>query len=142
MISELILNNKEEMRQFARDIAKASKKGDVIGLKGTLGAGKSFFAQQFINALCDEEIDVPSPTFNLVYNYSTNSGEIYHFDLYRLKDENELYNIGIEDALINGISLIEWPEIAQNFLGKNYKEIEIKIGKSEEQRIVTLKTNL
>ena len=140
MKEEIIIKNQEEMVKFAAKLAKVSNKGDIIGLKGTLGAGKTFFASAFINALSKKEVDVLSPTFNLVYNYNTDMGEVYHFDLYRVKSEDELYNIGIEDALINGISLIEWPEIAKNFFkdSKQYKEIEIKIGKSREERLALL----
>ena len=136
MKEEIIIKNKEEMIAFAAKLAKASKKGDIIGLKGTLGAGKTFFASAFINALSKKKIDVLSPTFNLVYDYQTDHGQIYHFDLYRIKSEDELYNIGIEDALINGISLIEWPEIAKNFCKKQYMEIEIKLGEGEERFMV------
>ena len=68
-----------------------------------------------------------SPTFNLVYSYDTKKGEVFHFDLYRLKSADELENIGFFDALKNGICLIEWPEIAAEFLKNNCLEIEIKI---------------
>lgn len=137
MKKEIIIKSQEEMAELAVKIAKASKKGDIIGLKGTLGVGKTFFASAFINALSKQEIEVLSPTFNLVYNYEIDKGEIYHFDLYRIKSEEELYNIGIEDALINGISLIEWPNIAKGFFKQErYKEIEIKMGKEKGERIV------
>jgi len=71
--------------------------------------------------------EILSPTFNLVYSYQTKKGEVFHFDLYRLKNAGELENIGFFDVLRSGICLIEWPEIAQDFLKKNYHEIEIKI---------------
>lgn len=135
---ELVIKDQNAMKDLAAKIASESKKGDVIGLKGSLGAGKSFFAAAFINALSAKEIAVLSPTFNLVYSYSTSKGEVFHFDLYRVKNVMELENIGLEDALINGITLIEWPEIAQDFLRKNYLEITIKID-DFEQRIVSLK---
>ena len=135
------INNKQEMADLAARIAKYSKKGDIFGLKGTLGAGKSFFAGAFINALSQQKIEVTSPTFNLLSIYEVDNDQtIYHFDLYRLKNPEELFNLGIEEALINGITLIEWPEIARSFLRKNYTEIEIKIGDGEK-RIVTLNSN-
>ncbi len=137
---KIIIKNKKEMADFAAKLAKQAKIGDIIGLKGTLGAGKSFFARSFINALSQEPQDVLSPTFNLLYSYNTQKGEIFHFDLYRLKSADELENIGFFDALQNGISLIEWPEIAKSFLKKNYLEIEIKIiGKEEEEREIIYK---
>ena len=126
------------MAVFAREIAAQARAGDVIGLKGTLGAGKSFFAKNFVNFLSEKPVEVLSPTFNLVYSYETKKGEIFHFDLYRLKSAEELENIGFFDALKNGICLIEWPEIAADFLKKNYSEIEIKTvaGANEEAREV------
>lgn len=128
---EIIVKSSDEMADFAAEIARESKLGDVIALKGTLGAGKSFFARSFINSLKKESEEKPcevlSPTFNLVYSYDTVKGEVFHFDLYRLKNMDELENIGFFDALKNGICLIEWPEIAGKFLQRNCLEIEIKI---------------
>lgn len=129
------------MTDFASEIAASSHVGSVIGLKGTLGAGKSFFAKNFINSLQEKKSEILSPTFNLVYSYLTKKGEIFHFDLYRLKSAEELENIGFFDALKNGICLIEWPEIAAKFLKKNYQEIEIKILDKSEKREILITTN-
>lgn len=128
------------MADFAQKLAKNAKKGDAFGLKGTLGAGKSFFASEFINALSDEKVEVLSPTFNLVYDYQTASGQVFHFDLYRLKSAEELENIGFFENLSGGISLIEWPEIAQKFLQRNYTQIEIDFveNEGEEVRLLTI----
>ncbi len=140
-MKKILLNSKKEMADLAREIATSTQIGDVIGLKGTLGAGKSFFAKNFINSLQEEETEVLSPTFNLVYSYETKKGEVFHFDLYRIKSASELENIGFFDALKSGICLIEWPEIAAEFLPKNYQEIEIKITDKEEEREVTFLNN-
>lgn len=127
------------MVNFAKEVASQVHLGDVIGLKGTLGTGKSFFAKHFINFLSEKPIEVLSPTFNLVYSYDTKKGEVFHFDLYRLKSADELENIGFFDALQNGISLIEWPEIAAGFLKRNYFEIEIKtLAENEEGREILI----
>lgn len=140
MTNKISIENKEEMANFAKKLALNAKIGDVFGLKGTLGAGKSFFAGEFINALSDKKQEVLSPTFNLVYSYETKLGEVFHFDLYRLKSVNELENIGFFDALKSGICLIEWPEIAEKYLKKNYLEIEIKtVDKNEEKREIIIK---
>jgi tRNA threonylcarbamoyl adenosine modification protein YjeE len=146
-VKKILINSKVEMAEFAAKIAAAAKAGDSIGLKGTLGVGKSFFAKSFINSLQEKPSEVLSPTFNLLYSYDTKKGEVSHFDLYRLKTPEELENIGFFDALKNGISLIEWPEIAADFLKKNYTEIEIKIPAdipawgSEETREIIIKEN-
>lgn len=136
-----LIKNSNEMIGFAKELAASVRVGDVIGLKGTLGAGKSFFTRNFINALQENPTEILSPTFNLVYSYDTKKGEVFHFDLYRIKSAEELENIGFFEALQNGICLIEWPEIAEKFLKKNYTEIEIKIvaGENSEAREILLK---
>jgi tRNA threonylcarbamoyl adenosine modification protein YjeE len=141
VMKNTLVKNRDEMADLAKKIAAETRIGDVIGLKGTLGAGKSFFARHFINALSEKSVEVLSPTFNLVYSYETKKGEVFHFDLYRLKSADELENIGFFEALQNGICLIEWPEIAADFLKKNYIEIEIKTiaGDNEEAREILLK---
>jgi tRNA threonylcarbamoyladenosine biosynthesis protein TsaE len=140
-MKKILLNSQSEMIAFAKEIAADAQSHAVIGLKGTLGAGKSFFARHFINSLQEKPSEILSPTFNLVYSYSTKKGEVFHFDLYRLKSASELENIGFFEALRAGICLIEWPEIAADFLGKNYLEIEIKTAASlgEEVRKILLK---
>ena len=135
-MEKIHIKNQDEMADFARQIAGLAKVGDIITLKGTLGAGKSFFAENFINFLSEKKVNVLSPTFNLVYNYDSKKGEIFHFDLYRLKNAQDLENIGFFDAIRNGICLIEWPEIAADFLQKNYLEIEIKILEGEGREIL------
>jgi len=133
------INSEQEMAKFAQDFAQKltidAAKPKVIFLNATLGAGKSTFARYFINALQDNPVDVLSPTFNLVYSYDTKVGEIFHFDLYRLKSEDELENIGFFDAIQNNICLIEWPELAKKYV-RNYTEIEIKILGEEQREII------
>jgi tRNA threonylcarbamoyladenosine biosynthesis protein TsaE len=142
-MKKILIKSKKEMADLAREIAALAQVGDLICLKGTLGAGKSFFAKNFINSLQEEETEVLSPTFNLVYSYETKKGEVFHFDLYRIKSAAELENIGFFEALKNGICLIEWPEIAAEFLPENCQEIEIKIpiSENEEMREVTNSAN-
>lgn len=126
------------MVNFASKLAKKSKKGDVFGLRGTLGSGKSFFVNAFVNALSNQKIEVTSPTFNLVNIYEIEPKTlIYHFDLYRLDHEEEIFNLGIEESFIEGITLVEWPEIASDFLhkNKNYQEIIIDIKNNNEREI-------
>lgn len=138
LTQKIAIDSKTQMTDLAANIANKASSPCVIALKGSLGVGKSFFARQFINALSDEEIEVLSPTFNLVYSYQTKKGEIFHFDLYRLKSAQELENIGFFDALKSGICLIEWPEIAQDFLPKNCTIVEICGSGEDEKREVTV----
>ena len=92
-------------------IAARLKRGDVVGLKGDLGAGKTTLARAVVRAAAgDPELIVPSPTFTLVEVYDTPRGPIWHFDLYRLDSPDQVYELGWEEALAEGVVLIEWPE--------------------------------
>lgn len=96
---------------LAARLALRARPGDVIGLSGELGSGKTSFARAFIRAFGGGEEEVPSPTFTLVEIYSfLGRPTIWHFDLYRLGAPEEAWELGIEEAWIEGISLIEWPE--------------------------------
>jgi len=97
-------------------IAGAAKVGDVIALAGDLGVGKTRFARAFVDALTGAREEVPSPTFTLVQTYDSPAGAIWHFDLYRLRHPDEVYELGIEEALSDGISVIEWPDRAASLL--------------------------
>jgi tRNA threonylcarbamoyladenosine biosynthesis protein TsaE len=88
--------------------------GDTVALRGELGAGKTAFARGFIAGRAARHgmpaPEVPSPTFTLVQTYDFPDGTVWHFDLYRLAAPEEALELGLEDALATGISLIEWPE--------------------------------
>lgn len=94
---------------LAARLAAVARPGDVIALQGELGAGKTRFARAFIAARGGDEA-VPSPTFTLVQSYDLPGVTVWHFDLYRLRAAEEAWELGIEDAFRDGISLIEWPE--------------------------------
>lgn len=128
----------EETNKLAQEIAKNLNIGQVITLKGTLGAGKTYFTSCLINALLQKynqpNATVVSPTFNIVKEYQLKDFSVYHFDLYRLKNKNELYELDIETCFENGISIIEWPEIAEDIIYNVAMEIEIKIvGETERE---------
>lgn len=102
--------------QFGAQLAAILRPGDVVALHGDLGAGKTALARAIIQAHINSTAPVPSPTFTLVQHYVTTHGTIWHFDLYRLKHADEIFELGWEDALTNGIMLVEWPERAGNYL--------------------------
>src|SRR5712691_4360291 len=95
---------------LAARVAALAGPADVIALKGDLGAGKTSFARAFIRARGGSE-EVPSPTFTLVQVYELGESTIWHFDCYRLRHPEEAWELAIEDAFNDGISLIEWPEL-------------------------------
>lgn len=101
-------------------------KYNILLLKGNLGAGKTTFTQFLLKSLGSED-EVNSPTYSIVNEYSSPKGKIYHFDLYRLKNIEEVYDIGIEEYLDNAfLCIIEWPEVYEDELyGLNYHSMSI-----------------
>jgi tRNA threonylcarbamoyladenosine biosynthesis protein TsaE len=102
--------NPEETCHIARRLAPSLGPGDVILLRGDLGAGKTHFARCLIQNLQDRPEDVPSPTYTLIQTYAGRTGEIVHADLYRLGDPGELFELGLSEAFTQAICLVEWPE--------------------------------
>lgn len=135
---ELILKTEEETKKLAIKLATQIKKGSIIAISGSLGTGKTFLCRHIIRYLCGKEVKVISPTFNLLQIYLAKNFEIYHFDLYRLQDLEEIYELGIEEAFSgNHVCLIEWPEIISNILPKNTISIKISIN-SDNTRSVSI----
>jgi tRNA threonylcarbamoyladenosine biosynthesis protein TsaE len=122
---------------LARTIASLAVPRDVITLIGTLGAGKTSFARAFISALGGGE-EVPSPTFTLLQVYDTTHGAIYHFDLYRLESPEDAFEIGIEDAFADGISLIEWPDRLGRYQPRERLDVAFHPGRLETERRIEL----
>ncbi len=121
----LFLPDEVATKQLGEDMALALGKGACLALKGGLGAGKSTLARALIRAVADDDIlEVPSPTFTLVQTYELRF-PVAHFDLYRLSDESEMDELGLDDALEQGIALVEWPEQAGTALPKHYIEITL-----------------
>ena len=122
---------------FAARVSALAAAGDVIALKGDLGAGKTSFARAFIRSRGAVE-EVPSPTFTLVQVYELAGAAIWHFDLYRLKSAEEAWELGIEDAFSEGISLIEWPERLGPLLPRYRLEITFHYGDLPDARRAAL----
>jgi tRNA threonylcarbamoyl adenosine modification protein YjeE len=133
-MQEFILNNVDEMRDWASEFARSLVAPAVVALHGDLGMGKSEIARAIIKTLRGADTVVPSPTFTIVQSYDG----ISHFDLYRIEDVSELAEIGLQHAIDNDITLIEWPDIASNVLPEN--TIHINIVQYGNGRKITLNT--
>jgi tRNA threonylcarbamoyladenosine biosynthesis protein TsaE len=109
--------------------------GDVIALHGDLGAGKTELARAIIRAAAgDPELIVPSPTFTLVEVYDTPDGAIWHFDLYRIDAPEQVWELGLEEALADGMSLIEWPERLGALLPARRLDLSLDITAGDARR--------
>lgn len=110
--------------------------GAVVCLHGDLGAGKTALARAMIrHVMHDGDLEVPSPTYTLVQTYETQSGDIWHFDLYRLKQAEEIYELGWEEALSAALCLIEWPERLGRLKPKKTVDITIDVLPDKTRRI-------
>ncbi len=107
--------------------SNAARAGLVIYLQGDLGAGKTTLARGLLRSLAgDPQMDVPSPTFTLVEVYEFPTIAVWHFDLYRLKQAEDVWELGLEQALGEAVSLIEWPERLGSLLPADHLEIRLQ----------------
>ena len=117
--------NFKEIDIVAEKLAKIAKSGDVVVLIGDLGTGKTTFVQRFAKELGVTE-NLKSPTFNYVLEYYSGKIPLYHFDVYRISDSEEVYEIGYEDYINgNGVSIIEWGDLIEGELPKEYIKISL-----------------
>ncbi|RXZ27044.1 tRNA (adenosine(37)-N6)-threonylcarbamoyltransferase complex ATPase subunit type 1 TsaE [Fusobacterium necrophorum] len=128
----------QEVDLLADALAQYAKENTFIALIGELGTGKTHFTQRFAKALGIKE-NLKSPTFNYVLDYQSGRLPLYHFDVYRLTEAGELYEVGYEDYLREkGIILMEWANIVESELPEEYIRLELKYTEKEEEREVEL----
>jgi tRNA threonylcarbamoyladenosine biosynthesis protein TsaE len=128
----------EQIRTVSREIWKEGKRFKVWAFHAPMGAGKT----TFIHALCEElgvHTAISSPTFAIINEYnSTETGTVYHMDWYRLKDEEEAINAGVEDCLNSGnLCLVEWPDKAPGILPDNTFHVNIEALDERTRRVFT-----
>lgn len=128
-----IFNSKSEndTLSFAKKFASKLNKKDVIVLSGDLGSGKTKFTEGILSFFGLEN-EISSPTFTIVNEYSKDAIKIYHFDVYRLEDSSEFYEIGGDEYYENGICIIEWGEIIEDALPNDYIKIDFSRNLDDE----------
>ncbi len=133
---EIFTKSEVETRELAETFAETLKPGDVLCLRGDLGVGKTVFAKGLCSALGVTE-HVSSPTFTLVNEYEGKDIKVYHFDLYRIEDPDELYEIGFEEFIGgNALAIIEWPERGEAVLPARRTEILIERDGEDCRRVL------
>ena len=131
------LDDEAATARLGQAIAGALKAGEAVCLSGPLGAGKSTLARALIRALTTAKEEVPSPTFTLVQFYEGARLRVAHFDLYRLSNPDEAYEIGLDEALDDGAAVIEWPERLEGRLPPDRLDVEIGFeGRGRSARLV------
>lgn len=124
---EIIVNSVAELSVAAQKLINSFPKDRIFLLYGPMGAGKTTFVKQLCAQLNVQE-NTSSPTFSIVNEYDSPAGAIYHFDFYRIKDEQEAYDFGYEEYFYSGAyCFVEWPEKIPNLLPDDAKEIHISI---------------
>lgn len=137
---EFISNSRQETAEIAKSFAKTVKAGDIICLNGDLGAGKTAFTSGFAAGLGYKGY-VSSPTFALINEYKAEDMMIYHFDVYRIGESDEMFDIGIDDYLFgDGVCIIEWAERIKELLPDNVINVNIKkdVSMGEDFRRITV----
>ena len=133
---KLDISSEKQTRALAKRLSDFFKKGDLVFLFGEIGTGKTTFVKNFINNLQKKNqeniTEVPSPTFNILNEYKIKNLDIYHYDLYRVKDKEELQNLGQINENSNALVFVEWPELLKknilNYIGL-YFEYEDDLNK-------------
>ena len=138
------ISSHSDLEKIANNIKKITSPGDCIFLYGEIGVGKTTFSRMFINNYELEnkikKSEVLSPTFNIVFEYDIKEFTIKHFDLYRLKNERDIQNIGLYENSEHSIILIEWPELIKK-KPSNRIDIFFEYMEDMNERSLIIKTN-
>lgn len=131
----ITITNEEETRNFGLELGKNAKAGQVIALIGDLGTGKTTLTKYIAEGLGIVETII-SPTFTIVKEYNSGRLPLYHFDVYRIADPEEFFNIGAEDYLNgNGLCVIEWADLVMEEMPEDTLFVFIDYGQTEGERI-------
>ncbi len=143
--SRINISEEIKIESIAKIFSNNIKVGDTIFLRGELGVGKTTFVRYLINFLQIKNkqsiTEIPSPTFNLIHEYQIDTLIIKHYDLYRINDEKELYNIGIYENNFDEVRLIEWPEKIKKNITKNKIDLNFEYDDEYKKRFLTISTN-
>ena len=135
---KFFLKNLEDTEKFSLELGKYFLPKSCICIRGKLGIGKTTLVRFALKNFFDTKINVKSPTFSLVNIYEFTNLKIWHYDLYRLKNRNEIYNLDFELAL-NDCVIIEWPEIIEEILPKKRIDILMKDNSNKIEVLLNVK---
>ena len=135
------LKSLEDTQNFSENISKKISAGDIIFLYGEIGVGKTTFVRFYINYLESKNgiksSDVLSPTFNIVYDYDVGNTKILHYDLYRLKNYKDIFQLGMFETSDDSIKIVEWPELIES-KPKDRVDIQFQYSKFIDSRKVKI----
>ncbi len=133
-------SGEKDTRRFGERIAALLKPGDIIALEGALGTGKTALVKGIAKGLGIHE-QITSPTFTIVHSYQGERLTLHHFDVYRVHDEEELFNIGLEEYLYGeDICIIEWADLIRSMIPRRAIEIQLeRTYEGDNERMITIK---
>lgn len=131
----LIIKNEADTERLGKEIADLVEPGDVVALIGDLGTGKTTLSRYIAKGLGVSEM-ITSPTFTIVSEYYTGRIPMYHFDVYRLQDSEDIFETGLEEYFhMGGVCVIEWADMIAEILPNNTKCVFMEYGAKEGERI-------
>lgn len=131
----VIIKDKKETENFGRKLAENAEPGTVIALIGDLGTGKTALTKAIADGLGVAET-ITSPTFNIVRQYESGRLPLYHFDVYRIDDIDEMYELGYEEYFFGeGVCVVEWADMIEEIIPEDAIVIRMEYGEKEEERI-------
>ncbi len=135
-MGKIVFNSLNEIKKAAADFLEQNKNNKQFAFYGEMGAGKTTFIKELCQLLGSTDV-VTSPTFSIINEYhTTNSGRIFHFDFYRIKDIEEVYNIGYEDYFYSDdYCFVEWPELIEELIPETMKKVTISVMENNTREI-------
>lgn len=134
-VKKVVIKNESETKKFGLDLAKDLKKGSIVALIGDLGTGKTTLSKYIAEGLGISEM-VTSPTFTIVQEYHSGRLPLYHFDVYRIGDQEEMYELGYEEYFYgDGVSIVEWADKIIGLIPEGAIVIHIEYGKEPDERV-------
>ncbi len=132
---KIVIKNEEETKKFGEKLCEKLIAGSIVALTGDLGTGKTTLTKAIAAGLGVTDV-ITSPTFNIVKQYDSGRLPLYHFDVYRIGDVDEMYEIGYEEYFFGeGVCVIEWADLIDEIIPDDAMRIEIKYGEKEGERI-------
>lgn len=131
----MLMKNEDDVRRFGRQLGAEAQPGLIIALTGDLGTGKTTLTKAIADGLGVTET-ITSPTFNIVKEYESGRLPLYHFDVYRIADPDEMYELGYEEYFFGeGVCVVEWAELIEDMIPEEAVRIEMDYGEREGERI-------
>lgn len=132
---KIVIKNEEETKKFGEKLCEKLTAGSIVALTGDLGTGKTTLTKAIAAGLGVTDV-ITSPTFNIIKQYDSGRLPLYHFDVYRIGDVDEMYEIGYEEYFFgDGVCVIEWADLIEEIIPDDAVRIEIEYGEKEGERI-------